>query len=216
MRMKYFILAILSLLLIGVVVILLIFKPRTSPATAMVAETAPQHAVTSAVAQGGFIRTGLNLSAAEISRARDKQHLVEVVGFEQVQHDPAFIFKRADPAQQIYLRYDPSVIETRKIGEQVQFTVPALGVDYQLQIESMQAIDRDIMRWEGRVLGRAGESQGQRFSVMQSQTDRYSIIQVQSDQGMISAEIKNGVGVISNTPINHDHDALDTHAEIEH
>ncbi len=221
-NLKYLssLLAICVFACLGIALIVYVFKPEIKPSQslspAIVAKTASQRLDPSAVAQGGFVRADLNLSAADIARARDKQQMVEVLRFEQIQHQPEFIFKRTDPAQQIYLRYDPHVIETRKVGEQVQFTVPALGVDYQLQIENMQAIDQDIMRWEGHVLAHDAhtQSQGQRFSVMQSQKDRYSIIQIQSDQGMISAEIKNGLGIISNTPIDHGQDQVHTPAEI--
>lgn len=214
--MKYLISIIGLFAVAGIVMIVILFKPNEQSASVITSQNPkPTSSLSAVSAQGHYARADLNLSAVEIARARQKQQLVEVVQFEQIQHEPEFIFKRADQAQQIYLRYDPSVIETRKVGEQLQFTVPALGMDYQLQIENMHAIDPDIMRWEGRVLADESHaaSNNKRFSVMQSRTDRYSIIQIHSDQGSISAEIKNGFGVISNSPIEQDHEDVDAQAQ---
>lgn len=122
----------------------------------------------------------------------------------QVLHDANFIFaQRLQQADSYPIAYEEEMIAQRRVGDQIQFRVPELGIDVVGTINSLTAVDEDIHRWSGRILHSPYHST---FNILQSEKDRYAIVQLQTAQGLYVAEIKNGLGVIQADKVHLDHD----------
>lgn len=95
--------------------------------------------------------------------------------------------------QGVLFQYDPLVIETKNVGDHIQFKLLKYGINRQATITNIEQVDEDIMRWKGVFDDLAADLN--HFSITQSQKDNYSIMKVFTDKGNYVAEIKNGVGL---------------------
>lgn len=135
--------------------------------------------------------------------ANPQLSLFHPISLNRVLHDRNFIFtQRLKQAETFPIAYNSTLIEKAKVGDQVHFYLPELGIDVQGTVSNVDDIDPDIRRWNGEL----NQQPKAAFGIIQSRKDRYSIIQLQTEHGLYIAEIKNGLGVISRERLSLDHD----------
>jgi hypothetical protein len=159
--------------------------------------------------QNGFARQNtMNLSPSEKERL-SKQQIV----FNEIEKDqlPSNInFPLLKNAQGMVIKYDPNVIELKKVGDTVKFQMLEYGINRTGKIVEIEPVDQDIVRWTGKF--DQGDPNQNFFTITQSQKDHYTIMQIFTEKGNYSAEIKDGVGLVQtmddgviDQELHHDH-----------
>ncbi|MGB9039521.1 MAG: metalloprotease secretion chaperone CpaB, partial [Acinetobacter calcoaceticus] len=108
------------------------------------------------------------------------------------------------------IKYDPNVIELKKVGDTVKFQMLEYGINRTGKIVEIEPVDQDIVRWTGKF--DQGDPNQNFFTITQSQKDHYTIMQIFTEKGNYSAEIKDGVGLVqtmddgvTDQELHHDH-----------
>ena len=159
--------------------------------------------------QNGAARQNmLNLSPSEKERL-SKQQIV----FKEIENDqlPSNVnFPLLKNAKGMIIKYDPNVIELKKVGDTVKFQMLEYGINRTGKIVEIEPIDQDIVRWTGKF--DQGDPNQNFFTITQSQKDHYTIMQIFTEKGNYSAEIKDGVGLVqtmdegvTDQELHHDH-----------
>jgi hypothetical protein len=159
--------------------------------------------------QNGFARQNtMNLSPSEKERL-SKQQIV----FNEIEKDqlPSNVnFPLIKNAQGMVIKYDPNVIELKKVGDTVKFQMLEYGINRTGKIVEIEPVDQDIVRWTGKF--DQGDPNQNFFTITQSQKDHYTIMQIFTEKGNYSAEIKDGVGLVqtmddgvTDHELHHDH-----------
>ena len=185
---------------------ILLFWIQRSPS-----ETSP--AIHPAVKSSGLSSQGAStaeLTIADKSKgatpagSTQPAQLFKSLSKEQATGDAQFIFsQRLQQADSYPIAYAEQVIAQSRVGDQVQFQVPELGLDLVGTVDKTTAVDQDIQRWSGRI---DNSPENSTFSILQSQKDRYAVVQLHTDQCLYVAEIKNGLGVVQPDRVDLDHD----------
>ncbi|GAA5585864.1 hypothetical protein Acal01_00998 [Acinetobacter calcoaceticus] len=159
--------------------------------------------------QNGFARQNtMNLSPSEKERL-SKQQIV----FNEIEKDqlPSNVnFPLIKNAQGMVIKYDPNVIELKKVGDTIKFQMLEYGINRTGKIVEIEPVDQDIVRWTGKF--DQGDPNQNFFTITQSQKDHYTIMQIFTEKGNYSAEIKDGVGLVqtmddgvTDQELHHDH-----------
>jgi hypothetical protein len=159
--------------------------------------------------QNGFARQNtMNLSPSEKERL-SKQQIV----FNEIEKDqlPSNVnFPLIKNGQGMVIKYDPNVIELKKVGDTVKFQMLEYGINRTGKIVEIEPVDQDIVRWTGKF--DQGDPNQNFFTITQSQKDHYTIMQIFTEKGNYSAEIKDGVGLVqtmddgvTDQELHHDH-----------
>jgi len=159
--------------------------------------------------QNGFARQNtMNLSPSEKERL-SKQQIV----FNEIEKDqlPSNVnFQLIKNGQGMVIKYDPNVIELKKVGDTVKFQMLEYGINRTGKIVEIEPVDQDIVRWTGKF--DQGDPNQNFFTITQSQKDHYTIMQIFTEKGNYSAEIKDGVGLVqtmddgvTDQELHHDH-----------
>jgi len=159
--------------------------------------------------QNGLVRQNmLNLSPSEKERLSQQQ-----IVFNEIEKDqlPSNInFPLLKNAKGMVIKYDPNVIELKKVGDTVKFQMLEYGINRTGKIVEIEPVDQDIVRWTGKF--DQGDPNQNFFTITQSQKDHYTIMQIFTEKGNYSAEIKDGVGLVqtmdegvTDQELHHDH-----------
>jgi len=159
--------------------------------------------------QNGFARQNtMNLSPSEKERLSKQQIVFNEI--EKGQLPSNVNFPLIKNGQGMLIKYDPNVIELKKVGDTVKFQMLEYGINRTGKIVEIEPIDQDIVRWTGKF--DQGDPNQNFFTITQSQKDHYTIMQIFTEKGNYSAEIKDGVGLVqtmddgvTDQELHHDH-----------
>lgn len=159
--------------------------------------------------QNSFARQNtINLSLSEKERLSKQQIVFNEVEKDQLPSNANFpLIKNG---QGMVIKYDPNVIELKKVGDTVKFQMLEYGINRTGKIVEIEPVDQDIVRWTGKF--DQGDPNQNFFTITQSQKDHYTIMQIFTEKGNYSAEIKDGVGLVqtmddgvTDQELHHDH-----------
>jgi hypothetical protein len=159
--------------------------------------------------QNGFARQNtINLSPSEKEKLSKQQIVFNEIEKDQLPSNANFpLIKNA---QGMVIKYDPNVIELKKVGDTVKFQMLEYGINRTGKIVEIEPVDQDIVRWTGKF--DQGDPNQNFFTITQSQKDHYTIMQIFTEKGNYSAEIKDGVGLVqtmddgvTDQELHHDH-----------
>ncbi|HFX6348801.1 TPA: metalloprotease secretion chaperone CpaB [Acinetobacter nosocomialis] len=150
----------------------------------------------------------LNLSPSEKERLSQQQIVFNEIEKDQLPSKANFPLLKN--AKGMVIKYDPNVIELKKVGDTVKFQMLEYGINRTGKIVEIEPVDQDIVRWTGRF--DQGDPNQNSFTITQSQKDHYTIMQIFTEKGNYSAEIKDGVGLVqtmdegvTDQELHHDH-----------
>jgi len=150
----------------------------------------------------------LNLSPSEKERLSQQQIVFNEIEKDQL-HSKAN-FPLLKNAKGMVIKYDPNVIELKKVGDTVKFQMLEYGINRTGKIVEIEPVDQDIVRWTGRF--DQGDPNQNFFTITQSQKAHYTIMQIFIEKGNYSAEIKDDVGLVqtmdegvTDQELHHDH-----------
>ncbi|MFI8009058.1 metalloprotease secretion chaperone CpaB [Acinetobacter sp. ABJ_C4_1] len=185
------------------------FSQQSSSALTSPLESRQESGTKVADSQDEFTRQNmLNLSSSEKEKLSRQQ-----IVFNEIEKDqlPSNInFPLLKNAKGMIIKYDPNVIELKKVGDTVKFQMLEYGINRTGKIVEIEPVDQDIVRWTGKF--DQGDPNQNFFTIAQSQKDHYTIMQIFTEKGNYSAEIKDGVGLvqtmdegITDQELHHDH-----------
>lgn len=185
------------------------FSQQSSSALTSPLEGRQESGTKVADSQNEFTRQNmLNLSSSEKEKLSRRQ-----IVFNEIEKDqlPSNInFPLLKNAKGMVIKYDPNVIELKKVGDTVKFQMLEYGINRTGKIVEIEPIDQDIVRWTGKF--DQGDPNQNFFTITQSQKDHYTIMQIFTEKGNYSAEIKDGVGLVqtmdegvTDQELHHDH-----------
>lgn len=192
------------------VLIWLAFSQQSSSAlTSSVDSRQEKFGLKQVESQNGFARQNtMNLSPSEKERLSKQQIIFNEIEKDQL---PSNInFPLLKNAQGMVIKYDPNVIELKKVGDTLKFQMLEYGINRTGKIVEIEPVDQDIVRWTGKF--DQGDPNQNFFTITQSQKDHYTIMQIFTEKGNYSAEIKDGVGLVqtmddgvTDHELHHDH-----------
>lgn len=185
------------------------FSQQSSSTLTSPLESQQESATKVADSQSEFSRQNmLNLSPSEKEKLSRQQ-----IVFNEIEKDqlPSNInFPLLKNAKGMVIKYDPNVIELKKVGDTVKFQMLEYGINRTGKIVEIEPVDQDIVRWTGKF--DQGDPNQNFFTITQSQKDHYTIMQIFTEKGNYSAEIKDGVGLVqtmdegvTDQELHHDH-----------
>lgn len=185
------------------------FSQQSSSALTSSLESRQESGTKVADSQSEFSRQNmLNLSSSEKEKLSRQQ-----IVFNEIEKDqlPSNIdFPLLKNAKGMIIKYDPNVIELKKVGDTVKFQMLEYGINRTGKIVEIEPVDQDIVRWTGKF--DQGDPNQNFFTITQSQKDHYTIMQIFTEKGNYSAEIKDGVGLVqtmdegvTDQELHHDH-----------
>ncbi|MCH2001329.1 metalloprotease secretion chaperone CpaB [Acinetobacter seifertii] len=159
--------------------------------------------------QNGLVRQNmLNLSPSEKEKLSRQQIVFNEIEKDQLPSNVNFPLLKN--AKGMVIKYDPNVIELKKVGDTVKFQMLEYGINRTGKIVEIEPVDQDIVRWTGKF--DQGDPNQDFFTITQSQKDHYTIMQIFTEKGNYSAEIKDGVGLVqtmgegvTDQELHHDH-----------
>ncbi|MEB6623943.1 metalloprotease secretion chaperone CpaB [Acinetobacter pittii] len=159
--------------------------------------------------QNGLVRQNmLNLSPSEKEKLSRQQIVFNEIEKDQLPSNVNFPLLKN--AKGMVIKYDPNVIELKKVGDTVKFQMLEYGINRTGKIVEIEPADQDIVRWTGKF--DQGDPNQNFFTITQSQKDHYTIMQIFTEKGNYSAEIKDGVGLVqtmdegvTDQELHHDH-----------
>ncbi|MFH4180238.1 metalloprotease secretion chaperone CpaB, partial [Acinetobacter baumannii] len=133
--------------------------------------------------QNEFARQNiLNLSASEKERLSQQQIVFNEIEKDQLPSNVNFpLIKNAEG---MVIKYDPNVIELKKVGDTVKFQMLEYGINRTGKIVEIEPVDQDIVRWAGKF--DQGDPNQNFFTITQSQKDHYTIMQIFTEKGNYS------------------------------
>ncbi len=182
--------AIIIVVIILITALYYVFKPTDASVGLDSTSTGPNKILSSHAVP--LRENKLGLSDDVLKKAQIETQILHAVSPNQIdQRTIPDYFKNIE--QGVLFQYDPVVIETKNVGDHIQFKLLKFGLNRQATITNVEKIDDDIIRWSGVFDGEAPDLN--HFSISQSQKDNYSIMKIFTDKGNYVAEIKNGVGL---------------------
>lgn len=159
--------------------------------------------------QNGVARQNmLNLSPSEKEKLSRQQIVFNEIEKDQLPSNVNFPLLKN--AKGMVIKYDPNMIELKKVGDTVKFQMLEYGINRTGKIVEIEPVDQDIVRWTGKF--DQGDPNQNFFTITQSQKDNYTIMQIFTEKGNYSAEIKDGVGLVqtmdegvTDQELHHDH-----------
>lgn len=159
--------------------------------------------------QNEFARQNmLNLSSSEKEKLSRQQVVFNEIEKDQLPSNVNFALLKN--AKGMVIKYDPNMIELKKVGDTVKFQMLEYGINRTGKIVEIEPVDQDIVRWTGKF--DQGDPNQNFFTITQSQKDHYTIMQIFTEKGNYSAEIKDGVGLVqtmdegvTDQELHHDH-----------
>ncbi|WP_288422429.1 metalloprotease secretion chaperone CpaB [uncultured Acinetobacter sp.] len=185
------------------------FSQQSSSALTSPLESRQEYGPKVADRQNEFARQNmLNLSPSEKEKLSRQQIVFNEIEKDQLPSNINFaLFKNA---KGMVIKYDPNVIELKKVGDTVKFQMLEYGINRIGKIVEIEPVDQDIVRWTGKF--DQGDPNQNFFTITQSQKDHYTIMQIFTEKGNYSAEIKDGVGLVqtmeegvTDQELHHDH-----------
>lgn len=185
------------------------FSQQSSSALTSPLESRQESGTKVADSQNEFTRQNmLNLSSLEKEKLSRQQIVFNEIEKDQLPSNINFpLFKNA---KGMVIKYDPNVIELKKVGDTIKFQMLEYGINRTGKIVEIEPVDQDIVRWTGKF--DQGDPNQNFFTITQSQKDHYTIMQIFTEKGNYSAEIKDGVGLVqtmdegvTDQELHHDH-----------
>ncbi|MEQ1452935.1 metalloprotease secretion chaperone CpaB [Acinetobacter seifertii] len=185
------------------------FSQRSSSALTFSQESRQESGLKIADRQNEFGRQNmLNLSPSEKEKLSRQQIVFNEIEKDQLPSNVNFPLLKN--AKGMVIKYDPNVIELKKVGDTVKFQMLEYGINRTGKIVEIEPVDQDIVRWTGKF--DQGDPNQDFFTITQSQKDHYTIMQIFTEKGNYSAEIKDGVGLVqtidegvTDQELHHDH-----------
>lgn len=185
------------------------FSQQSSSALTSPLESRQESGTKVADSQNEFARQNmLNLSPSEKEKLSHQQIVFNEIEKDQLPSNVNFPLLKN--AKGMVIKYDPNVIELKKVGDTVKFQMLEYGINRTGKIVEIEPVDQDIVRWTGKF--DQGDPNQNFFTITQSQKDNYTIMQIFTENGNYSAEIKDGVGLVqtmdegvTDQELHHDH-----------
>lgn len=185
------------------------FSQQSSSALTSSLESRQESGTKVADSQSEFSRQNmLNLSSSEKEKLSQQQIVFNEIEKDQLPSNVNFSLLKN--AKGMVVKYDPNVIELKKVGDTVKFQMLEYGINRTGKIVEIEPVDQDIVRWTGKF--DQGDPNQNFFTITQSQKDHYTIMQIFTEKGNYSAEIKDGVGLVqtmdegvTDQELHHDH-----------
>ncbi|HBU86343.1 metalloprotease secretion chaperone CpaB [Acinetobacter oleivorans] len=185
------------------------FSQQSSSALTSPLESRQESGTKVADSQNEFTRQNmLNLSSSEKKKLSQQQIVFNEIEKDQLPSNVNFPLLKN--AKGMIIKYDPNVIELKKVGDTVKFQMLEYGINRTGKIVEIEPVDQDIVRWTGKF--DQGDPNQNFFTITQSQKDHYTIMQIFTEKGNYSAEIKDGVGLVqtmdegvTDQELHHDH-----------
>ena len=185
------------------------FSQRSSSALTFSQESRQESGLKIADNQNRVARQNmLNLSPSEKEKLSRQQIVFNEIEKDQLPSNVNFPLLKN--AKGMVIKYDPNVIELKKVGDTVNFKMLEYGINRTGKIVEIEPVDQDIVRWTGKF--DQGDPNQNFFTITQSQKDHYTIMQIFTEKGNYSAEIKDGVGLVqtldegvTDQELHHDH-----------
>ncbi|WP_447500065.1 metalloprotease secretion chaperone CpaB [Acinetobacter oleivorans] len=185
------------------------FSQQSSSALTSPLESRQESGTKVADSQSEFSRQNmLNLSSSEKEKLSQQQIVFNEIEKDQLPSNVNFPLLKN--AKGMIIKYDPNVIELKKVGDTVKFQMLEYGINRTGKIVEIEPVDQDIVRWTGKF--DQGDPNQNFFTITQSQKDHYTIMQIFTEKGNYSAEIKDGVGLVqtmdegvTDQELHHDH-----------
>lgn len=95
-----------------------------------------------------------------------------------------------------FIQYDPYVLESKFVGDQIDVFLPELGLTAKAVIDDIRPVDDNIIRWQGHFVDFNDSQSG--FSISQTLKDQYAVGTFKTPLGNFSMESKNGMGWVVN------------------
>ncbi|WP_252059277.1 metalloprotease secretion chaperone CpaB [Acinetobacter sp. AHP123] len=192
-----------------VVLIWFAFSQQSSSALTSPLESRQESGTKVTDSQNEFTRQNmLNLSSSEKEKLSQQQIVFNEIEKDQLPSNVNFPLLKN--AKGMIIKYDPNVIELKKVSDTVKFQMLEYGINRTGKIVEIEPVDQDIVRWTGKF--DQGDPNQNFFTITQSQKDHYTIMQIFTEKGNYSAEIKNGVGLVqtmdegvTDQELHHDH-----------
>ncbi|ADI90283.1 hypothetical protein AOLE_06950 [Acinetobacter oleivorans DR1] len=185
------------------------FSQQSSSALTSPLESRQESGPKVADRQNEFARQNmLNLSPSEKEKLSQQQIVFNEIEKDQLPSNVNFPLLKN--AKGMIIKYDPNVIELKKVGDTVKFQMLEYSINRTGKIVEIEPVDQDIVRWTGKF--DQGDPNQNFFTITQSQKDHYTIMQIFTEKGNYSAEIKDGVGLVqtmdegvTDQELHHDH-----------
>ncbi|MBP1485195.1 metalloprotease secretion chaperone CpaB [Acinetobacter nosocomialis] len=185
------------------------FSQQSSSALTFSPESRQEAGTKVADNQNGVARQNmLNLSPSEKEKLSRQQIVFNEIEKDQLPSNVNFPLLKN--AKGMVIKYDPNMIELKKVGDTVKFQMLEYGINRTGKIVEIEPVDQDIVRWTGKF--DQGDPNQNFFTITQSQKDHYTIMQIFTEKGNYSAEIKDGVGLVqtmdegvTDQELHHDH-----------
>ncbi|MBD1225250.1 metalloprotease secretion chaperone CpaB [Acinetobacter seifertii] len=149
----------------------------------------------------------LNLSPSEKEKLSRQQIVFNEIEKDQLPSNVNFPLLKN--AKGMVIKYDPNVIELKKVGDTVKFQMLEYGINRTGKIVEIEPVDQDIVRWTGKF----DQGDPNRISLLLLKVKRPLYDHADfTEKGNYSAEIKDGVGLVqtmdegvTDQELHHDH-----------
>lgn len=153
----------------------------------------------------------LKLDEEGMMQAAFKQHLFNEVPLDTIRSRlPIEFSEEALNDGRLFSEYNPLVIETKRVGDQIQWQALEYGLNQIGVIEEIEHLEGDVYRWSGSFEGK--DPVYNNFRITQSLSENYAIAKINTHQGSFEFETKNGIGWIRPGTVRD----TDLHAQDDH
>lgn len=135
----------------------------------------------------------LKLDKQTLIQATFEKHLFNEVSLEKIRSRMPIDFSEDTLNDgRLFSEYDPLVIETKGVGDKIQWQALEYGLNQVGVIQEVEDLGDDIYRWTGHFEGK--DPLHNHFRITQSLDENYAIARINTEQGTFEFEAKNGIG----------------------
>lgn len=152
----------------------------------------PEKAVQAVVSRRPFYR----LDKQQVQAALNKTAMWQFADPQKAVQALPWLTEKQRSDGRAFIEYDPYVLESKFVGDQIDVFLPELGLTAKAVIDDISPVDDDIIRWQGHFSDFNDSGSG--FSISQTLKDHYAVGTFQTPLGNFSMEAKNGMGWVVN------------------
>ena len=169
----------------------------TQVATAFPAEQRIKPASTDKAAEAVMARRPFyKLDKQQVQAALNKTAMWQFADPQKAVQALPWLTEKQKTDGRAFIQYDPYVLESKFVGDQIDVFLPELGMTAKAVIDDIRPVDNDIIRWQGHFVDFNDSNSG--FSISQTLKDQYAVGSIQTPLGSFNMESKNGMGWIVN------------------
>lgn len=137
-------------------------------------------------------RPDIRMDQTQLELGLNKTELVQLADPKKVFQVLPWLSEKQRTDGRKFVSYDPYVIESKFVGDRVDILLPEVGMVGQGIVDSVETLDKDIVRWQGH-FDNFNDTQN-RFTITQTLGDRYAVGVYETPYGSFNMESKNGYG----------------------